>query len=76
VIVIWSISAGHGPAGLFDVSVNVTKFAIRSFTPGEYVDVSELASLNTPSPEVVQVTETVLPPLVPANVIVLVSQTV
>src|SRR5437773_10629177 len=51
VIFIWSVAAGHGPAGSFVVSVSVTLPAAMSDAEGVYVGLSvEAFGVNVPAP--------------------------
>ena len=65
------VTTPQGPTGSFEVIVNVTVPAAISAADGVYTGVVILGLLNVPVPEVVQVTNVVLPPIVPANVKVL-----
>jgi hypothetical protein len=60
-----SFTEGQGPAGSFVVSVRVTLPAVISAADGVYIAVKEVISLKVPVPDVDQVDEVALPPLVP-----------
>ena len=65
-----SFTAPQGPVGSSVVNVNVTVPAAISAAEGVYTAVADVASLNVPVPEVVQVKELAPPPIAPDNVLV------
>src|ERR1041385_5891033 len=68
VIVIWSLTCEHGPAGSFVVSVSITLPAARSVGDGAYVAFSaDGPRLNGPPTPPLQVPPAARPPTLPAS---------
>ena len=63
-----SLVAGQGPAGSFEVMVSVIVPEVISAAEGVYTAFTNVALLNVPVPDVVQVDEVAPPLLVPDNV--------
>ena len=63
-----SVAEVHVPAGSLVVNVSVTVPAVLSAAEGVYTAVADVALLNVPVPEVVQVKLVATPPIEPARV--------